>query len=568
MKVMRLVAIPATLLVAGAALAAANPAQSARTAYAADAGQHAAINCEYSAMCAELASPSDVFGSEYVGHDEPSNLFYSNVPGSGNHMTYSVTLPHDPSPVNPNTPGKSYQFELNGALWFGMALCATQSYPEQVSTCTPDSDSNIVDPAVSPNHPGTAFVELQFYPPGWVPWPTWQVAVGASGCDPTKWCAAMNIFSLAEDPVAGTLLNPTCAARTGTEYVNFAFISKNGRTEAPANPVQSTTATFTPDPRNDLFMNSGDNLSVSMRDTTNGLQAVINDLTTGQSGSMTASAANGFGQVQYDPTGTSCVNIPYNFHPMYSTASEQTRVIWAAHTYNVAFSDEIGHFENCNGPNPIPATPFGVDASGNPIACPAGNTEGFGSSTSPTDGDDAFCFPGSEALRIHINGCSLTNTGFDSLDYQPVWPDGNTALHPQPFLFSSPVTGPPGDPVQYSRTAFEANLPRLEGGQCRAAGVGCTLFPTTDRGTPTAFYPFYSAFQNGVQDEQTEGGCMWGFGNDLPGATTDFGRNTQYGSVLSSTYLIFGGGGAAHNLFNNFRQIIPNPCPAGGNQQH
>ena len=69
---------------------------------------------------------------------------------------------------------------------------------------SPDSDSNIVDPAVSPNHPGTAFVELQFYPPGWVPWPTWQVAVGASGCDPTKWCAAMNIFSLAEDPVTGT----------------------------------------------------------------------------------------------------------------------------------------------------------------------------------------------------------------------------------------------------------------------------------------------------------------------------------------------------------------------------
>ena len=63
---------------------------------------------------------------------------------------------------------KSYHFELNGAIWFGMALCDTQSYPEQVSTCTPDSDSNIVDPAVSPNHPGTAFMELQFYPPGWV----------------------------------------------------------------------------------------------------------------------------------------------------------------------------------------------------------------------------------------------------------------------------------------------------------------------------------------------------------------------------------------------------------------
>jgi hypothetical protein len=58
---------------------------------------------------------------------------------------------------------------------------------------------------------------------------------------------------------------------------------------------------------------------------------------------------------------------------MYSTSSKQTRVIWVAHTYNVGFADEIGHFENCNGP----ATPFGVDASGNPIACPAGNTRGF-----------------------------------------------------------------------------------------------------------------------------------------------------------------------------------------------
>ena len=39
----------------------------------------------------------------------------------------------------------------------------------------------------------------------------------------------MNIFSLAEDPVAGTLLNPTCAAKTGIEYVNYAFVTKNGR---------------------------------------------------------------------------------------------------------------------------------------------------------------------------------------------------------------------------------------------------------------------------------------------------------------------------------------------------
>ena len=37
---------------------------------------------------------------------------------------------------------------------------------------------------------------------------------------------------------------------------------------------------------------------------------------------------------------------------MYSTSSEHTRVPWAAHSYNVAFSDEIGHFEYCNRANP------------------------------------------------------------------------------------------------------------------------------------------------------------------------------------------------------------------------
>jgi hypothetical protein len=577
MRPHRLWTIAGILLIAAATMAATRPltgiraasaAPAVRTAHAASASQHAAIDCEYG-LCAEVANPADVFGTSYVGHDEPSAVFYSNAPGSGNHMTYSLRLPGDPSPANPNTPGKSYQFQLNGALWFGMALCATQSYPEQVSTCTPDSDSNIVDPAASPNHPGTAFMELQFYPPGWVPWPTWQVAVGASACDPTKWCAAMNIFSLAEDPVAGTTLNSTCAARTGLEYVNYAFVTKNGHPTAAPNPVQSTTATFTPDPKKDLFMNSGDNLSVSLGDTPNGLRVAIKDRTTGQRGFMTASAANGFGQVQYDPTGTSCVNQPYNFHPMYSTSSEQTRVIWAAHTYNISFTSEIGHFENCTGPNPIPATPFGVDANGNAIACPAGNSEGFGSNTSPTDGDDNFCFPASEALRIHINGCTDTNTGFDSLGYQPVWPDGNTALHPQPVLFSSPQTGP-GDSVNYQRVAFEADLPRIEFNTCdRTTGTGCTLIPTTDKGAPAAFYPFFSAFQHGDQtvlgNGGGNGGCMWAFGNTLPGANA-FGKNAQYGSLLSSTYLIFGGGGTTHNLINNFRGIIPNPCPAGGKQ--
>src|SRR5215831_10272753 len=100
MRLIRLIAIPGTLLVAGATLAAANPAQTARSAQAASVGRHTAINCEYSSLCAEVANPADVFGPEYVGHDEPSAVFYSNTPGAGNHMTYTMRLPHDPSAAN------------------------------------------------------------------------------------------------------------------------------------------------------------------------------------------------------------------------------------------------------------------------------------------------------------------------------------------------------------------------------------------------------------------------------------------------------------------------------------
>src|SRR5690242_19598874 len=104
------------------------------------------INCAQGlAICTEVADPEKAFGEgKYVGHDEPSTLFYSNVPGSGNRMRYELTIPKDPSPNAPMTPGKSYNIELHGAFWFGMAMCDTQSYPELLSTCKPDSDKNIV----------------------------------------------------------------------------------------------------------------------------------------------------------------------------------------------------------------------------------------------------------------------------------------------------------------------------------------------------------------------------------------------------------------------------------------
>src|SRR3989440_9618572 len=340
-------------------------------------------------LCTEVYDSEAVFGQgKYVGHDEPSTLFYSNVPGSGNQMRYDLTLPKDPSPANPTQAGKSFNFELHPAFWFGMAMCDTQSYPELLSTCTPDSDKNIVDPAISPRHPGTAFMEMQFYPPGWAPFE----AAGGISCDPTKWCAALNIDSLSNNPVTGQVLNPTCQSKIlgGEEYINFAFITKSGHPQpnSPPNPVHATITTLTPNPAADLFMSSGDTISVTMHDTAHGLQIVLDDTTTGQSGSMTTSAANGFGQVKFAPSGTTCKNIPYDFHPMYSTSSEKTRVPWAAHSYNIAFSDETGHFDFCTA----------VTSSGT-----CSGKEGIPGDREPTDGDDFFCLPASASTLVKVS---------------------------------------------------------------------------------------------------------------------------------------------------------------------
>jgi hypothetical protein len=509
------------------------------------AGPHAHLDCAGGAItCTEVYDSENVFGEGvYVGHDEPSTLFYSGVPGSGNQMQYQMTLPTDPPPSDPLARGKSYNFELHPTFWFGMAMCDTQSWPEQLSTCTPDSDSNIADPAITPKHAGTAFTELQFYPPGWVRWP-----FPGLSCDPTRWCAALNIDSLSQNPVTGESLNSTCANMTGTEYVNFAFVTTSGTPQpnSPPNPVQSTINTFTPNAKADLFMGSGDRIQVTMHDTAHGLTTVIDDLTTGQAGSMTASAANGFGQVKFAPTGTQCKNIPYDFHPMYSTSSEKTRVTWTAHAYNIAFSDEIGHFDFCTK----------VGSKG---GCTG--QEGMRGDREPNDGDDAFCFPASASTLVQVSGCTnpaAVNQGFDGASYQNLWPDG-TAHHPTSVLFSSPLTGSAYN-EPYNRVAFEADLPRVENNPpCdRFTGSGCTLIPTTDDTGPSGgpmpaiFYPFFST-------RSTKAGCMWQIGNHIPGSTNDFGQNAQYGTLENVTYTTTGGGSTTR--YNDFRQVLStNPC--------
>jgi hypothetical protein len=190
---------------------------------------------EGSPLCAEAADALGYQG-EYTGHDEPSALFYSDTPGSGNNATYRVVVPKDP-PIRPRQDGKggTFNFQDRIAFWFGMDLCDNQSAPEFThAPCTPDSDSNIFDGADPTRsdyigrHPGTAFLELQFYPPGWVPF---QQAIS---CDATKWCAAMAIFSFNSDQNTGVTNNADCLNTVGVEPANFAFItSVAGRRRRP-----------------------------------------------------------------------------------------------------------------------------------------------------------------------------------------------------------------------------------------------------------------------------------------------------------------------------------------------
>src|SRR5205823_7144383 len=152
--------------------------------------------------------------------------------------------------------GGTWNFQLHPAFWFGMALCESQSYPNPGVPCTPDSDANIkdnADPKAADwigNHVGSGFMELQFYPPGFV-----QQFTGFS-CDATRWCVALTIDSLSLDPINGRSLNPTCQSQIlgGLEYVNFAYLTKSGVPQGPPDPLHfQFIGSGQPDPTKVLF---------------------------------------------------------------------------------------------------------------------------------------------------------------------------------------------------------------------------------------------------------------------------------------------------------------------------
>lgn len=471
----------------------------------------------------------------YVGHDEPSVKFISTAPHTGNDMTYDMKLAADPAATPTPSGSVSDYAELSIAPWFGLPICDPNSYPQ--NPCTPDSDSNTGLGA--PTDAGSAFLEVQFYPPHFGPF------VDAVSCDPTHYCAAMTIDSL-ECSYGFSYCNPNCF-----EPVNFSYIQRDGVPPGPPSPQLASLATFNPNAET-LLMNEGDSLRVHIFDTADGLKVVVDDLTTGQSGFMVASTANGFMNTDL----STCNGTPFAFHPEYGTAAQQNQVPWAALEGGVLMEQELGHFESCDSVQS--SLGFPLDPSAKQVC--VGGTErrqvGEGPCTSSgcinprsehgdctaqdaAQGDcelaDALCAPAGprtvndpnpQVWSWPVAGCLDTafqngDLDFDGNPYRHDWPDGGTST-PTPFAYAGPFDSS-GAP--YPQVQFESDVPASESSCNLDTGANCQAPPSG-----ATFYPFWTI---GLQDPGfgSGTGCFWNFGDQIHGVTTDnLGRTAQYGS--------------------------------------
>jgi len=496
----------------------------------------------------------------YVGHDEPSVKFISGTPGSGNTMTYVTKIPRDPR-QSPTSSGSVTDYgQLSIAPWFGLPLCDPKSYPQ--NNCTRDSDTNTG--LGSATDAGSAFMELQLYPPGYTPF------VDSISCSATKWCAALNIDSL-ECSLNFATCNNNCI-----EPVNFAFLQTNGVPSGPPSPQLTDVSTFTPNGHT-LKINGGDTLQVSITDPAQGFTTTIRDLTTHQTGFMVASAANGFA----DTNMSDCSGVPHTFHAEYSTASQQNQVPWAALEGGVLMQQEIGHSEVCSSvTNQDPfntAYPggqtfsdpnvFATCAGGSDTASPAGegpcspqtgvcqNAQTQGPtgpvacpSNKPASGAlcefaDGSCFQQGSRTAV-VNGVPATEVSaaneclanryqngdldFDGVDYQSnTWPNG-TSNHPTSFQYIGPFQRN-GQP--YPRVQFETDVAGSEILCNVVTGAGCTAPPIGAN-----FYPFWSLSPHPLALGSFQTSCLWNFGNQLPNTLENFGKDAQYGTPDVARY--------------------------------
>jgi hypothetical protein len=508
----------------------------------------------------------------YVGHDEPSVKFISSVPGSGNTMSYTMRIPVEPKKA-PTANGSVVDYgQLSIAPWFGLPMCDPLSYPQ--NPCKPDSDTNkggISDKDAA----GSAFMELQLYPPGFTPF------VDSESCSKTQWCAALTIDSL-ECRFGIKDCNTNCE-----EPINFSYLQTNGVPPGPAAPQDPDLATFFGNSHT-LKINSGDAINVSMSDPAAGFLAKIQDLTTHQTGWIQASAKNGFANTSI----TNCDGHPFTFHAEYSTAKIQNQVPWAALEGGVLMEQEVGHSEVCSslahplpfsatfsdggytdnktyqtcdggseGPKAIGEGPCNIKSGAcknsttegkhGVVACPDSN---YLTSPDHCEFEDSFCFPkGNRPVTVAgktvtefslIDQCfadRLQNgdLDFDGLSYQKDWPDGSPN-----FPTAMEYIGPYSNGHSYPQVQYESDIPASEQLCHTTTGKGCTVPPL---GAAT-FYPFWSLNNKQVLPGWKPGTCVWNFGTDIRHVTTaDFGKDKQYGKPAVSRY----GGTSISKVFPN-----------------
>ncbi len=500
----------------------------------------------------------------YVGHDEPSVKFISSAAGSGNTMTYYMQMPHEPAKPATNSGSVVDYAELSPAPWFGLPLCDPNSYP--LNPCTPDSDSNVGSNV--PTAAGSAFMELQFYPPGFAPF------ADDVSCSAKFWCSAMTIDSLESD-FNFAHINLNCE-----EPVNFAFIQRNGKPAGPPSPQLTNFHTFTPNAQT-LQIHDGDVLRVAISDPDAGFTIAVTDETTHQTGFMTASAKNGF--MNTNPN--NCKGTPFTFHAEYNTAKQQNQVPWAALQGGVLMQQETGHAEVCTKlANNKPISEFGVtdkhvfdtclggsegakskkgegtcnantgvctgaetEGTTGPIACPSNNF----ASGQLCEFSDGNCMPqGNRTVILNgvatiehspVNWCQANrfengDLDFDGTAYQKnTWPNGSPNV-PTSFRYAGPFSGgKPYPQVQYETpiggSEFLCNI--FDGLNCDAPPLGAK------------FYPFWSLTNKAASGQgignlfKGKGQCIWNFGNDIKNVTTnDFGKDAQYGQPAVA---VFGG---------------------------
>ena len=480
----------------------------------------------------------------YIGHDEPDATFLSNQPGSGGDVTWTLSIGRDPAlaPTDAN-PGHdvSHWFELSPAPWFSMALCDPNSFPQ--APCTPNSDSN-APTCFGPNCTsglggGSAFMELQLYPPGNPPF------IDSPSCDDTHWCAALTIDSL-ECTAGFALCNTNCE-----EPVNAAFIQKNGVPTGGPAPQDADLNTAIPN-NETLLMNPGDTIRIHMFDAPapgggDAFEVVIDDLTQHTSGFMQASAANGFETTNGIVDGAvnaSCSGTPVNFEPEYSTAAQGNINPWGAIAADISTEFETGHFEPCTSLGDEITNPFDPSDTGGTYNECFGPYETDNDSGTPELGE-AVCYyagdthpnvygPGTSTPPAEATGCqdNVFQNGdldFDGTPYWPEWPTGNVpTIYPSTFVEYFPTS----NGQQYSQFFFQTDIALSEStclGNTLGSGGGTSSGCTVPPPGPGDFYPYWSELHVGDF-------CALEFGNVAHGpGITNFRQDAEYGQDMFST---------------------------------